>query len=84
VIQGLVEEQATLAIKQTGRTTDEYGIVLMESGKYLGYGFVPRDIQFTAFEELKAYIRPYQDNQDVRRIIENYTHTADQSAVLCF
>jgi hypothetical protein len=33
---------------------------------------------------LKTYIQPHQDNQDVRRIIESYTYTADESSVIYF
>ena len=78
------EQQVTLAIKQKGRTEEEYGVVLMESGRYLGYGFVPQDITCTSFEELKTYIHLYPDNQDVRGIIENYTYRADESSVMYF
>lgn len=83
-VLSFAEHQSTLAIKQKGRTADEYGIVLMESGKYLGYGFVPSDVQLSTFEELKSYIHLYPDNQDVRRIIESYTYTADETSVLYF
>jgi DNA polymerase-3 subunit epsilon len=78
------EQQATLAIRQKGRTEEEYGIVLMESGKYLGYGFVPQEVQVSTFEELKTYIHLYPDNQDVRSIIESYTYTADDASVMYF
>ncbi len=78
------EQQVTLAIKQKGRTEEEYAVVLMESGRYLGYGYVPQDIACTSFEELKTYIHLYPDNQDVRGIIESYTYRADESSVMYF
>jgi DNA polymerase III subunit epsilon len=77
-------QQATLAIRQKGRTAEEYSIVLMESGKYLGYGFVPQGISLSTFEELKTYIHLYPDNQDVRKIIESYTYTSEDNSVLYF
>ncbi|MDB5273115.1 MAG: dnaQ [Chitinophagaceae bacterium] len=83
-VHAFSEQQVTLAIKEKGRSNEEYSIVLMESGKYLGYGFVPQEIQSTTFDELKTYIHPYQDNQDVRRIIESFTYTADDSSVIYF
>ena len=79
-----VEQEITIAIKQKGRTEGEYSIVLMESGKYLGYGFVPQEVAIHTFEELKTYIQLYPDNQDVRRIIESYTYTADEKSVMYF
>ncbi len=83
-VLSFTEQQTTLAIKQKGRTEEEYSIVLMESGKYLGYGFVSQDIQVSTFEELKTYIHLYPDNQDVRSIIESYTYTADEASVMYF
>lgn len=62
----------TYVIKQPGRYVGEYAVVLVESGKYLGYGYVPDDITVTDLEELKQFVNGHSDNQDIQKILAMY------------
>lgn len=66
------DTKRTYVIKQPGRYVGEYGVVLVESGKYLGYGYVPDDITLTTLEELKPFVNGHPDNQDIQKILAMY------------
>ena len=55
-----------------GRTDDEKTVVLVEHGKYLGFGFIPVERMNGHPSELKDFIQPYPDNKDVRQIIRSH------------
>lgn len=63
--------QNTLVIGQ-GRTTDEYSLVQIEDGKYVGYGFIEKEEANQPLELILEHIRRQGDNPDTRKIIRNY------------
>jgi len=66
------DNKRTYVIKQTGRYVGEYAVVLVEAGKYLGYGYVPDDIAASSMEELKPLVNGHSDNQDIQKILAMY------------
>jgi len=62
-------EKFTKLFEVAGRTDDERGIVYIENGVYKGFGFCSKE---TANEQRLSYIKSYQDNKDVRRILIRY------------
>jgi len=71
----------TFVLKGKGRSRDEHSIVLVERGKYLGYGFIVKDIQITQLEELKSYVNGHRDNQDIQKILQGYIKTNNSSLI---
>lgn len=67
-----VDEYKSFTIKTKGRAEDEEGIVMVEKGKFLGYGYVPFDNATRNVQELKTYIQPCYDTQDSQSIIQSY------------
>ncbi|MDD5507840.1 MAG: exonuclease domain-containing protein [Bacteroidales bacterium] len=59
-------------IIDTGRTNDEKALVMVENGKYLGFGYVDSGIATSDVEFLRTCIRPFDDNRDARMIIRGY------------
>jgi len=55
-----------------GRTSDELSVVVIENGKYLGYGYIYEDTTIENPEEFKGHIERFDDNRDTRIIIGNY------------
>lgn len=64
-----VYSQKTFIITDIGRNSGENAIILLEKGRYLGFGYVDKEVSISSFEALKSYIKPYQDNQDIQKII---------------
>lgn len=55
-----------------GRTKDEYAVVKVEKGKYIGFGFVPAEVNLKDLDLLGDYIKTYKDNRDIQSIIRGY------------
>ncbi len=54
----------------TGRTHEEKAVIKVEGGKYRGFGFVQND--FTNMQALHDCIDFYNDNREVRQIINSF------------
>ena len=56
----------------TGRTQEEYSLVQIEDGKYIGYGFIEKEEANQPLEYILEHIRRQDDNPDTRKIIQSY------------
>jgi DNA polymerase-3 subunit epsilon len=81
-LNAMKADSITCAIVGDGRCDDESTVVLMEHGKYLGYGFITGNISGTTGEKsevslqsLKEIIQPQRDNREVQMIIRSYLNT---------
>jgi DNA polymerase III subunit epsilon len=52
-----------------GRDPDEKGVVCVEKGRYLGFGYLEKDTPIQNLEQAKDFIKKYPDNKDVQKII---------------
>ena len=68
----------------TGRNQEEYSLVQVEDGKYVGYGFIEKDEANQPLESLLEYIRKQNDNPDTRKIIQNYLSKNKRDKVLAY
>ncbi len=57
-------------IMDKGRNKEEKAVVKIENGRYVGFGFINRNV--TRLEEINDCIRPMKDNREVRQIINGY------------
>ena len=55
-----------------GRSDDENSIVKVESGKYLGFGYLGKDQITSQMDLMHDCIVSYRDNKEVRRIINTF------------
>lgn len=60
-------------IRLKGRNHNEDAFIRMKSGKYSGYGFIDRNLEFS-MHELDDHIISQPDNMNVRQILKNYLH----------
>lgn len=61
-----------LIVLDKGRIPSETSFIMIENGKYLGYGFVEREACIEEAQEFKQYITPAEDNKDARQIISGF------------
>ncbi|MCU4176126.1 exonuclease domain-containing protein [Carboxylicivirga sp. N1Y90] len=61
-----------VVIMDKGRSNDEIGIVIIENGRYLGWGYIYEDTVIESPKEFKDHIKLYNDNRDTRVIINQY------------
>ncbi|PCH94485.1 MAG: DNA polymerase III subunit epsilon [Bacteroidetes bacterium] len=55
-----------------GRTSEESSVVMVEDGRYEGFGYVDKEMQLENFEQAHDHIKPYKDNRDIQRILRSY------------
>jgi DNA polymerase-3 subunit epsilon len=72
----------TFLVLGKGRNKDEQSIVAIERGRYLGFGYVDKDIAINSFEEAKQHVKTYKDNLDVQKIIYGYLKQNKWSGVM--
>jgi DNA polymerase-3 subunit epsilon len=73
----------TLIIGQ-GRSADEYSLVQVEDGKYVGYGFIPKEDANRPLEDVLGHIRSQKDNPDTRKIIRSYLSKNKRDKVVTY
>lgn len=61
-----------MLIIDKGRDIDERSVILIEHGKYVGFGFYNLNYQITNPDVLKSIISPMQNNRDSQHIIQSY------------
>lgn len=57
-------------IIENGRTNDEYCVIKIAGGRYLGFGFI--DSCYADPDSINGCIKEYEDNRDTRHIIKSY------------
>ncbi|MFO7657653.1 MAG: hypothetical protein R6W78_11345, partial [Bacteroidales bacterium] len=61
-----------MIIFDRGRNTNEYSVIKIENGKYLGFGFIDQSVAVTNPEQTDSYIVKYNDNHEIHAIIRYY------------
>ncbi|MFT4739686.1 MAG: DNA polymerase-3 subunit epsilon [Marivirga sp.] len=59
----------------TGRNITEKAFVMVEEGKYVGYGFLDRSDSVSSWDEIKSKIERFQDNPDIYKILNSDSAT---------
>ncbi|GAA4386609.1 exonuclease domain-containing protein [Hymenobacter koreensis] len=83
-VESITYEHQSFVIIGAGRRADERSVVVVEHGRYLGFGYI--DDTFTArrLEAFKDVIKPQVDNKDVQQIIRQYLRTKHKDKVKVF
>jgi len=71
-LASFTDDNHSYIIKQAGRTIDEYGVIVVEAGRYLGYAYIPNDLSGSTIEELKPFVNRHPDNRDIQKILAMY------------
>jgi len=68
-IKELQQQNLSMLIFDKGRTETEKSLVVINKGKYIGFGFIPLNKKIKSIKVAKKYITPRIDNRDIQRII---------------
>jgi DNA polymerase-3 subunit epsilon len=55
-----------------GRKNEEIGVIQVDSGKYIGYGYVDSVYAQCNVDELRESISRYDDNREIQQILRHY------------
>jgi len=83
-LESLEHSHSSYFIVEAGRQKGEVALVMVERGRYLGYGFLPKEELSSTYEKLISHIEPQKDNQDIQRILNTYVQRHLESDKLNF
>lgn len=66
------QQHQNFLVIDEGKSQDEKSIILVENGRYKGFGFVELEYMQNNLDALKETIQHRQDNRDVQQIIKAY------------
>lgn len=69
-----VDFKDDLVILDRGRTPGEQSVVLVEDGRYKGFGYVSEEDAIAQWEDWQGYIHPRHHNPEVARIIHSFVN----------
>lgn len=71
-IEAIKADSQTYCLLGAGRSQNEKSVVLIEEGKYKGFGFYEEDKQFETAASVRDIIENYPDTPDIQRIINQF------------
>ncbi len=75
-------EEENVAIIGEGRVPGEKSVVLLEGGRYIGFGYADESFQAGCMDDFKQVIKPYRDNKDTQQIIKLYLRQKHNNQVI--
>lgn len=74
-IRSLSKTGDDFLIIEKGRKRSEKSVIMIEDGRYRGFGYFPTSKKPAEFSEFAQYIEPRKDNIDVQGIIRQYLNS---------
>jgi len=71
-IEATRSENSNLVIREKGRESGEYAIVLIQEGQYRGYGFIGTDQPVPTMQDALGYITPQKNTLETERLLQSY------------
>ena len=71
-LEAIKADSQTYILLGKGRSYQEKSVVLVEAGKYKGFGFYEEDQAFESVAAVRDVIQDYPDSPDVQRIINQF------------
>jgi len=76
--------KGTFGIMDTGRTNDEYAVLLVKDGIYQGFGYVDQNNFDGSMEAFETNIDLYQSDKDIEQIIAQQLYKQNVQQVIPF
>ena len=83
-IESFTYQHSSFVIIGKGREAGERSVVVVENGRYLGFGFVDDSFSAQDLEDFKSVIKRYNDNKDIMQIIRQHLRTKHGDKVNVF
>lgn len=71
-------------ILDEGRDPNEHSIVLIEEGRYSGFGYVSKEVSIALIDQVRLYVTPYEDNRHTQSLILGHLRNNPKSDVRYF
>jgi DNA polymerase-3 subunit epsilon len=83
-IESFTYEHSSFVVVGQGRRHDEKSLVVVEHGRYVGFGYVDETFSARKLSDFKDAVNRYNDNKDVQQIIRQYLRTKHKDKVKVF
>ncbi len=67
-----------------GRNKGELSVVDVEKGRYIGFGYMDPEFAASTPDQFKLFIKKYDDNRDVQRIIQRHLHQSHTNKIITY
>jgi DNA polymerase-3 subunit epsilon len=84
LLETLTFKKENMILFDSGRRLDEFSIVKIENGKYIGFGYVDASESISDPEQVNDYINKYPDNHDVQSILRSYLRKKNVLKIIHF
>ena len=71
-VGSFVDASNSMAIVGKGRTAREKSLILVERGKFRGFGFLDRSVELTDFQGIKDRIKPGVETPTIQNLVNSY------------
>ena len=68
-IDSITYEHESFVVIGAGRRADEKSLVVVENGRYVGFGYVDETFTARKLADFRQAVKPYADNKDIQQII---------------
>ena len=83
-ISSFTYDQSNLVVIGKGRDRHERSVVMLENGRFIGFGYIDEIFSASSFDDFKQVITRYKDNQDAQQIIRGYLRQTHGDKLLQF
>ncbi len=73
VLSELNSELPSFILRDSGRTPDEEGVILVERGVFFGMGYIKMNSMLDEASSIKEQLQPYMSNDYIRNLIISYS-----------
>ena len=73
-----------LVVVDKGRHDDEHSVVMIENGRYAGFGYLPVDTPIENVDSLRDHLNNFTDNHDIQTIIRGYLRSHKVQKIIRF
>ncbi len=74
-VESITYEHQSFVVIGAGRRAEEKSLVVVENGRYVGFGFVDETFTARKLADFREAVQPYGDNKDVQQIIRQHLRT---------
>jgi DNA polymerase-3 subunit epsilon len=78
----LTTDDSTYIVTANGRDQTEIGIVLVEDGRYKGFGYAPADATLESIDDVREHLQYGYDDQDVQFIVQSHIWNHPSAKIL--
>jgi len=83
-IASISENNESVVMIGRGRQQGERSIVLVEKGKFIGYGYLDKSISVSTLDEAKLFVKPGKENRIVQNLVNSFMVSPSGGEIITF